>query len=47
MFQISSVQMVVLNVKTIYNVLDPTKYVILITIVMINLTRMKTSVEVQ
>ena len=47
MFQISSVQMLVLNVKTIYNVLDPSTYVILIKIVMIILTRMKSYVEVQ
>jgi hypothetical protein len=39
--------MIVLNVKTIYNVLDPPPYVILIKIVMIILTRMKSSVEVQ
>ena len=43
----SSVQMVVLNVKTIYDVFDPTAYVIFIKIVMIILTRMKSSVEVK
>jgi hypothetical protein len=31
--------MIVLNVKTIYNVLDPSTYVILIKIVMIILTK--------
>ena len=36
-----------LNVKTIYNVLDPMTYVILMTIVTINLTRMKICVKVK
>lgn len=47
LFQISSVHKVVLNVKTIYNVLDPMTYVILMTIVTITLTRMKICVKVK
>ena len=47
LFQISSVQKAGLNVKTIFNVLDPMTYVILMTIVTISLTRMKISVKVK
>lgn len=47
LFQISSVHKAVLNVKTMYNVLDPMTYVILMTIVTITLTRMKICVKVK